>query len=331
MMGPLRVLFVCSGNGPHGISPFIRLQGESLRNAGVEVEFFPIEGKGLRGYVGCLPRLRWAMKTGRFDLVHAHFVFSGLAVLFAKPRGLPLVQSFMGDDLNGTWDGHGREKLPSRVIRRLSGFLAPRVQGIVLKSEPMRGRLRPEDRPRARVIPNGVDLGRFRPLDKEACRQELGLPCEARIILFLGDPHNEGKSFWLLRRASEILDSLGETHFLVTPYPVAHGVVPVHLNAADVLVLCSDWEGSPNVVKEAMACNTPIVATDVGDVRGVIAGTSRCRLVGRSPESLAEGLREALSGEGRSDGRARVGHLSLQAIAARLLEFYREVLNNRAP
>ena len=105
-----------------------------------------------------------------------------------------------------------------------------------------------------------------------------------------------------------------------------HERIPLFMNACDVLVLASAAEGSPMVIKEAMACNLPIVSVDVGDVAEIIVGTTGCWLVAREMNALAAGLAQALDFGGRTEGRAAIMPLSLDAIAARLEKIYREMI-----
>ena len=78
----MRVLFVSSGNSRFGISPFIRTQGESLQAKGLEVEFFLVEGKGIRGYLKNLGPLR--RRLGSVDIVHAHYSYCGMVAALAS-------------------------------------------------------------------------------------------------------------------------------------------------------------------------------------------------------------------------------------------------------
>jgi glycosyltransferase involved in cell wall biosynthesis len=112
---------------------------------------------------------------------------------------------------------------------------------------------------------------------------------------------------------------------------VAHNDVPKYLNEADVLVFPSYMEGSPNVIKEAMACNCPIVSTDVGDVSWVFGKTKGCYLASFDPADFAEKLKEAISfaqTKGRTKGRQRIVNLSLDmaTVAKRLKSIYNKCI-----
>jgi teichuronic acid biosynthesis glycosyltransferase TuaC len=103
--------------------------------------------------------------------------------------------------------------------------------------------------------------------------------------------------------------------------------IPLYMNAADVLLVTSRTEGSPTVVQEAMACNLPVVSVDVGDVRERLEGVSASKvLADRDPVALGAALAEVIALQQRSDGRVHASSLGIEAIAARLAEFYRQVL-----
>ncbi len=318
----MKVLFVCAGNGPFGIMPFIRSQGESLRAQGVEVDFWPLRGRGAAGYLRNLFRLRRHLRRHPVDLVHAHYGLCGFVARLARRRE-KLVVSFMGDDLLGSVGRGGAYTLGSRLLvwmaRRL---VAPRCDQVVVKSESMRARL-PES-VSAAVIPNGVDFDLFQPVGQARARAELGLAGDRPLVVFAAAPHMAHKNYALAQRAVALLgDGAAELR-------AVHGqpqeTLCLWFNAADCLLLTSRHEGSPNVVKEAMACNCPVVATDVGDVRQIVGSTDGCHVTSFDAAEVAAGLRQVLARRQRTNGRDRIGHLRLEQVAARVADLYRRVL-----
>lgn len=309
----MKVLFVGSGN--HGeISPIIKSQGDSLVSSGIEVEYFLIKGKGLRGYLGHVKSLRKYLKETSFDVIHAHYSLSAFTASLAGAR--PMVVSLMGSDVKATW----LYKMVIRVFAR-----AFRWKDIVVKSRDMYEDLKIR---RAKIIPNGVDLELFKPLDKEKCRNSLGWDTERVHVLFPADPSREEKDFELTVEATNLLDSSVKLHVFEQ---VDHKMTPLHFNAADVMLLTSKWEGSPNVIKEALACGCPIVSTNVGDVKERIADVEGCFVAHtRKPEELADLLRKAIAFEGRTKGRDKIiaDGLDNKQVAKRLIEIYERVSKN---
>jgi glycosyltransferase involved in cell wall biosynthesis len=100
------------------------------------------------------------------------------------------------------------------------------------------------------------------------------------------------------------------------------------LNASNVLLLTSLTEGSPNIVKEALACDLPVVSVEVGDVSERIREIEGCYLALSEPDDLATKLRMVHSGPGRVPGRVRMQGLSLEQVALRLRDFYSELLES---
>jgi glycosyltransferase involved in cell wall biosynthesis len=231
----------------------------------------------------------------------------------------------MGCDL---WsDPEGKDNNPTRNrIESFSGkFVARFSDFVIVKSQEM-ANLIPFTK-ELRVIPNGVDFNHFMPMDKESAISKFNLPKNKKIILFACDHIDKRKNYALAKKAFNILDSQnpGE-YFFWNAWGINHSLMPFVLNAADVLVFTSFFEGSPNLVKEAMACNLPIVSVPVGDVPEIIRSTKNCYVVDYDPTSIAEKLEEAISFGSRSNGREKIEHLRLEQIAYKIESVYRKVL-----
>jgi glycosyltransferase involved in cell wall biosynthesis len=178
------------------------------------------------------------------------------------------------------------------------------------------------------IIPNGIFLERINYF-KKGYRKELGLNAGKKYVLFLGDTLNKRKNYPLLKQSFEILDFYNSE--LITPYPISHDNVIKYLNSVDVVVVPSFMEGSPNVVKEAMACNCPVVATDVGDVKWLFGNEPGHFLTSFDPADVAEKIGQALEFSekyGRTNGRNRILELELDAerVSRRVVRVYEEVL-----
>jgi glycosyltransferase involved in cell wall biosynthesis len=305
----LKILFVSSGNSASGITTIIKNQGRSIVNKGHEVEFYAITGKGMIGYLKAIRPLRNFIKKNNFDIIHAHYSLSAFvcSLTFLKK---PIVVSFMGSDILGS--------RAMRPLIRLFNFCS--WNRTIVKSGEMKS---VSGLKGANVIPNGVDFDLFRPMDKRSCQKELGWNTEKTHILFPANPSRPEKNFKLAKEAVDSLDDQNiELHFLKD---IPFGQVPVWMNASDVLVLTSLWEGSPNVIKEAMACNSPIVSTDVGDVKEILGGSEGCFVTSFEPKDVAESIKMAVSFGKRTNGREDIKHLDENIISSKLIELYKTI------
>src|SRR5262249_3718279 len=151
--------------------------------------------------------------------------------------------------------------------------------GIVVKAKNLQEAL-PDDvkRLQIRIIPNGIDLHRFRPLDRHTCRAQLGWHAHCFHVLFASNTGASGKRFDLSQAAVQALNGLGTQAELHQLSGVPHDEVAVWLNASNALLLTSLTEGSPNIVKEALACDLPVVSVEVGDVGERIQEIEGCYL-----------------------------------------------------
>jgi glycosyltransferase involved in cell wall biosynthesis len=307
---------------PHS-GTFVRSQVESLQGLGVEVCLYVIEGwRRTAEYARAFRELPAVARTAGVDLVHAHYGLSGFAALRVGP---PLVVSFCGDDVLGTPGANGRTTLRSRLLRQLSHVAARRADAVIVKSEEMRGRVRG-----ARsidVIPNGVDLELFVPMPRAEARARLGWPDDDEaVLLFAGQPEEPVKNWPLVRDVAERLERGGRRARLVTLTGRPQDEVVTAMNASDVLLLPSYHEGSPNVVKEAMAVGLPVVAARVGDCAERLRGCHPSAVVERTVPAFVRAVGDVLDAGTRSNGRELVAPLELSAVAQRVLGVYEHAL-----
>lgn len=297
--------------GHPALGTFVKEQVQSIRVRGMHVDVLFINGpqRKLNYFTGIFRYIWWMLQRGRrYDLVHAHYVFSGL--IARLQWRLPVVLTHHGIEVVWGWQGP------------LSRWVSRCMDRVIVTSQAVADSL---GQPGVTVIPCGVDLDLFRPMPQAEARRRLGLDLEARYVVYAGRRGPE-KRLDLIKDAVARLQVDDPSVRLLVLTEKPHRVVPFYFNAADVLVLASDFEGSPMVIKEAMACNLPIVSTDVGDVASLIGDTEGCYLCGQTSEDVAVKLHQALSFGQRTNGRDVVRHLSLEAIAGRIIEVYREVL-----
>ena len=323
-MSQLRVLMVLPIDG-HGRMAAVERQIQSIEALGIQVDALEIRGRRRLKYLELLPELARRSKT--VDLIHAHYGYCGW---FARTNlRKPVVVSFMGSDLLGVATPDGTASSVSRVIVRLDQFLARIVDAVIVKSPEMANVITPV---KAHVIPNGVDLDTFAPIPRQQARAELDWD-DGRRVLFPGCPDEVRKGFMLARRTVErAAELLGEPIELVPLCDVPAAQVPSYMNACDALLMTSFWEGSPNAVKEAMACNLPLVSVPVGDVAELLDGVTSSAVCSRDPEQLALKLAELISAGRPGDGRdaLRRKGLDLETAAKRVRAVYDSVLNGAA-
>jgi glycosyltransferase involved in cell wall biosynthesis len=321
----IRVLMVTSDwlwNSWGGPAVFIARQAEFLRREGVEVDLFPFRGARQPGnYAAAWQEVQRRLDTGSYDLVHAQFGQSGLTAL---PKRLPLVVTFRGDDLEGIIGENGRYIPAGWLLRMISRTVARHADASIVVSEHMKRHL-----PRsveAYVLPSGIDFNLFRPEPQEEARRKLGLPAAERLILFVGDPALARKRYGLAQEAVALVNQTIPVR-LVVGWERPHHEIAALMNACDALVCTSMQEGSPNAVKEAMACNLPVVSVPVGDVPLRLTGVEGCELCANDrAETIAAGIERVLRRGGRSKGRKAVEKLDERLLTLQLIDIYRSVL-----
>lgn len=326
---PLRVLMVTSewpttSQNPHAV-PFLVRQVQFLRNAGVEITLFPFRGaRKPLNYLKAWWGVQRLLRRHRYDVIHAQW---GQSAPTALPTRLPLVVTFRGGEGEGIVGDNGRYTLSGEILRMVSAFIARRADELVVVSAHMCAYL--PKRP-VHVIPSGLDFSRLPLMAKADARRELGLPQDKRLVLFVGDPQEARKRHALAADVVSRLDPALNAE-LVVAWKVPHDQVPVYMNACDALLFVSMYEGSPNVVKEALACNLPVVSVEVGDVAQRIGSVAGCRLcpAGSDAAELSVALDETLRAGLPIDGRSSVRELDENLLAARMVQIYRGAIASR--
>jgi len=311
----MKVLFVSSGNSHYGIVPFIKSQGESLIEKGIDLVFFKIKGNGIRGYLKNIKLLRNHINQNSYDIIHAHYGLTGLVCVMAHTK-VPVVLSVMGSDAYGAFNIDGKREKSSYLDMFITQIALLFVKAIIVKSSNILKFVPYLNK--SYIIPNGVNFKLFKPYKNK-------LNCKS--VLFLANNSDPRKNYKLLKSALELLRN--KDVLLLNPYPIDQSQFPHFLNKASVFVLTSYNEGSPNVIKEAMACNIPIVATDVGDIKKVIGNTKGCYISSFESQDVADKIQKALDFGKRTTGREDVKHLESSVIADKIIEVYKSVLTKK--
>jgi glycosyltransferase involved in cell wall biosynthesis len=302
--------------------PFLVHQVEFLRRAGVEVEVFYFRGaKNPINYLKAWWRLLRQYKPSQYDLIHAQF---GQAALLPWPKRLPLVITFHGVDMLGQLSPEGRMTLQGKLLVWLGRMAARFADAVLIVSNEMRQNL-PATMP-LHMLPTGVDLDSLPSLTREEARRQLGLPLDERLALFVGSPDDPLKRYGRAQEAVAVLNQKLPTR-LILGWGRPHRDIIALMHACDVLVVTSLQEGSPTIVKEALACNLPVVSVVVGDVVERLEGIEGCEVVpDHKPETIAAALERTLRRGGRIKGREAVKELDEKVLADKLIGIYRSVV-----
>ena len=316
---------------PNPLNPkagtFISEQINGLRSIGLDVEVLlcdrPTLGAGIYRKVPLA--VRAAVQSFRPDVVH--FMYGGALAALGAPaaRGVPRVVSFCGVDLLGARYGALRYRVRTG-LGRMASLLAVRMcDQIIVKSRNLAAGLpRSIRESRTTIIPNGISPDRFRPMEEAECRLRLGwAPGRFHVLFSTTNRANEKKRLVLAEAALEALRQRGVDAELHGLWHVPHEEVPVWINASDVLLFTSrEDEGSPNIVKETLACGRPVVSVDVGDVSERIEGIDGCYIAQADPHDLAAKLGNVVNGRRRVDSLGAMKDLAIDTVARRVEAVY---------
>ena len=370
----MKVIFVASGNKFGGqISSFVRSQYESLKAEGLDMLLCPAEGHGWRAYAKTVIKLRRMIRKEHPDIIHAHYSTCGIVAWLAS-IGVRYPKNHQSPITNNKSQITNKPQIlvsilgsfPSRDFkwRYVRFFIKHIWAGTLAKSKRTANQLG-FDLP---IVPNGVNTSIFYPVSESEREEMRGRVFSEResergsrkYIIWCSNPEREEKNWPLAERAVEIVrervfrESERESESergreqieLIAVYNKTPQEVAQYMNAADCLLLTSMSEGSPNVIKEAMACNCPIVTTDVGDVQERLDGLSGCYVIPtdntptyglqgvgewfeKDAQYLAEALRNALDFGKRTKGYDRIiqDGLTIELTAKKIVRLYTLILN----
>lgn len=297
---------------------FVKEQVESLQKLGIDCDVFYCDGenKGFKKYITYVPKLWWKVLTGKYDIIHCHHALSAIILTMT---GWPLcrkcVLSYQNDP-DREWGG-----TVFKVFNLLFNAFIIKNKSVYLKYL------------KAFYLPNGCNADFFRPMDKQECRKALGLDPTKIYVLYMDS--NKGvrtqkrkdrfdATLQLLRKRYGYFN-IEEIALRNTP----REKIPAYMNAIDFHLISSDFEGSPNSVKECVCCNTPVVSTDVGNVKEMIGDIEGCSVVEDfSEEALAKSADGILKRQEPFAGRDKFlskGY-GMETVANKLYGIYKNVL-----
>ena len=323
-------ILIVGNNKPGHFAPFVEEQARALQLQGCDVVFFGVQGKGIMGYLRCLPALKRAIKQHQPDLIHAHYGLSGL--LANLQRRVPVVTTYHGSDINKP-----NILRFSKIAMRLSAhniFVSQRNVTLALSPNSLITYLLKK---RYTLLPCGVNIPqpwsemqtqRVEQLTLNQWVQEK-LQLDAKHVLFAGAFNNAVKDPELAKAAINELVREGINVDLIELKGYNREQVNALMYNCDTLLMTSKTEGSPQVIKEAMACGCPIVSVDVGDVAERVEGVEGCYVVSsREPAAIAEALQQALDFPGKTNGHQRIIEMGLrnEQVAERLMAIYKQLV-----
>lgn len=301
--------------------PFVTEQGEAIRAFGNEVEFFLVKGNYLKARKALMAKIH----EYKPDVVHAHY---GLSAIVAEMQSeVPVVTTFHNGETHRWW------------VNLLSSLFSLRAKHVIYVAQHIYDKVYFKAKNYS-IIPCGVSLEDCFLMDKAEARKQLGWSDDKKYIMFGGAFDNLRKNYLLLKEAVSIIDNQKSTIEVIEMRGLTREQCVLRMNAADVFALPTKNEGSPQALKEAMACNSPIVATDVADIKHLLGDLPGHYVLANkkgtpsdwvgdemSVEEMAGLLKKALAFEGRTEGRKRIVELGYtnELVAKRIIEIYNRI------
>lgn len=304
----MKILILCSKNSGC-IAPFIIEQVDALRKAGVHCEYYTVEEKGVSGYLRSYIPMKRKIKEYKPDIIHAHYGLSGL--LANLQRKIPVITTYHGSDINN-----------KKAFRFSKWSIKLSAYNIFVSKK---NKTKAQVVKKSALIPCGVDTHLFQPMIKAEAIQKLELLENRKSVLFAGSFDNQVKNPNLAKNAVALLPNNVD---LIELKGYTRKEVAILMSAVDACLMTSYSEGSPQFIKEAMACNCPIVSVDAGDVSEVIEGVENCYIADYDANDIVEKLCKVIDNGERSNGRKKIIEMGLdsESVANKVVEIYKEVL-----
>ena len=296
---------------------FVKEQIESLQKIGVDCTVYFSNGKeagGMKAHRASIQNVRKLLRDNNYDVIHCHHSISGLILLLSGGAFRnKCVVSYQNDptrEFGGKW---------------LFRLLYPFFNKIIIKNTSPYLKKK-----KVVYLPNGTNSVFFKPMDKKECKTKLGWDNDKYYILYM-DSNVGTRTQKRHDRYLEVLDLLKKDFDNVVSVELTNTPreqIPTYMNACDMHLLTSDFEGSPNSVKECLCCNTPVVSTDVGNVKDMIGDIPGCFVTKeKDSKELAECVAKALKSNDTFNGREMflAKGYGIERVAEKLLNLYQSI------
>jgi glycosyltransferase involved in cell wall biosynthesis len=311
---------------PHRVSSgvFMHTSLGELKRQGVDVDLY--HTGNLRNPIELVRAIRSVSRKARnYDVVHAQFGSACAWVTSFVQQ--PKIVTLRGSDYFGIEAGPFLMRVHGWLGRRFTFRSIESYSKVIVQSRQMR-RLLAARFPRTdfEVMPSGIDLTRFTPIPRKLARARLGQGNDTRpwILQVALRDSNPVKRWALGKSAADIVVAKRPDVVLKSIAGISHDQMALWMNAADVLLLTSTHEGWPNVVKEALACNTPFVSTDVSDLGDIASIEPSCQVTDASPRALADALLSTLSSPRPTNLWQHVQEMEVGKVVQRITRLYHE-------
>jgi len=310
----MNILIICSGTAENFKfeihQAFVYEQIEAIRKIyNIEYDAFFIKEKGIKGYFKSYFELKKRLGSQDFDIIHAHFGYSDF--IAALQPDVPVVTTYHGSDIN------------IAKMNIISSFASLMSSWRIFVSQDIYNKILIRPKKKVSIIPCGIDLDKFYPMNKEQARKSLGIRKDKKYILFASSFDNPIKNFKLAEAALSYLEVNFE---IIELSNRRREEVNLLMNACDLLLMTSFSEGSPQVIKEALATNCPIVSTDVGDVKNIASEIEGCYISSFDASDVAEKIKFVLEFGKRTNGREKIKNFDNKIVAKKIYSIYQTVI-----
>lgn len=306
--------------------PFCKRQIQTLRMKGIDIHDFYLTSR-TNPFILLkeLVKIYKETKDIKRGIIHAHYgtTTAFFSMFLSLLKGLPLIITFRGSDLNKTAyaDGFWTD-LFGRILSNISVLKAAKI---ICVAENLKHNLW-WNKGKVEILPSGVNTSLFRPIDTKEARVKLGWGINEKVILFYAGKNRSVKNEGMAKNVFlQVKKKLPNVRLKVLEGDIPYERVPLYMNASDCLLVTSYSEGSPGIVKEALACNLPVVSVDVGDVAQRLRGVSPSAVVSRDIKELSDTVQQILLLKRRSNGRSFIQDLSEEEIAQKIINLYKSV------